>query len=106
MNVAMLIESPSSVLASSLLVGRVMYFEFPVTVAADWSTVTLGLAQGNSAAPYTPYDAVGLMAGTAHQTTVPLGGDICADVDNNGIRDGADEIIRVTDLTSNCNTPN
>jgi hypothetical protein len=100
---AMLVDSPSSLLAGDLAIGRVMYFEFPVTVAQDWSSVRVQMAQGQSAAAYTPFDPVLLMAGTAHQTTVAIGGDVCADADNNGIRDGADEVIRAIDITSGCN---
>ncbi|MFZ4643532.1 MAG: hypothetical protein ACOYMU_09300 [Phycisphaerales bacterium] len=44
----------------------------------------------------------GPLAAADGKSHVAIDGDPCADIDGNGIRDGADEVLRAISITSEC----
>ncbi len=101
LEVVLLVDSKSAALAPSLYMGERYYFRFPVQVGAGLSNIQFSLTSEMPGSGYAPASAMALNAADGN-STAPIGGDVCADVDGNHIRDGADEVIRVINLTSGC----
>lgn len=57
-----------------------------------WCPLNLGKSKQMQGALYTPTSARTLAAADG-ESHVAISGDICADIDGNGIRDGADGVL-------------
>lgn len=104
LSLALTVDSESSGLASSVYMGETYYFCIPVTVAADFSSVRFELTSAMAGNLYTPSSEASLNAAD-ESSSVAIGGDPCADLDSNGIRDGADEVIRAIEQASGYGAP-
>jgi hypothetical protein len=101
LGVALVLDSKSPGMAGDFYMGETMYFRFPVHVAADWSSVRFEVKQMTPGSELTPVSEIALTAAD-EPSGAPLGGDPCADVDGNGIRDGADSVSRATEVAGGC----
>ena len=101
LGLALRLDSKSSGLSGSVYVGETFYVRFPVSVGANWSSIRFNLSEQMQGALYTPTSARTLAAADG-ESHVAIGGDPCADIDGNGIRDGADEVLRAISITSEC----
>jgi hypothetical protein len=102
LGVALKLSSSNRYLSGLVQVGSTIYFTFPVTVAADWSTIRLHAdptMPGNTITPTFPE----ILAVDDIHGTRPAGGDRCADEDGNGIPDGADQEIAAMNAVLGCN---
>ena len=101
LGLVMKVDSKSPMLAASMYMGQTMYFEVPVTVAPDWQSFTVAVASTRSGRLLTPVDDDVLLAADGRfeprVTNTP-----CADDNNNGIRDGAEEQINAIDSQLDC----
>ncbi len=104
LGMALKLTSTNRYLTSLVQVGSTIYFTFPVTVAADWSTIRIHAdptMPGNTITPTFPEI---LAVDDIHGALPPSGGDRCADENGNGIPDGADEEIAAMNTVLGCDS--
>lgn len=99
---ALTVDSKSSSLAGCIYMGETFYFRLPVQVAPQWSSVSIHLTRTMQGHQYTPVADLVLTAAEGVSTLISLPTDPCVDTDGNGIRDGADEVNKAIDQTSEC----
>lgn len=103
LGVALKLSSSNRYLSGLVQVGSTIYFTFPITVAADWSTIRIHAdptMPGNTITPTFPE----ILAVDDIHGALPAGGDRCADENGNGIPDGADEEIAAMNTVLGCNS--
>lgn len=103
LGVALKLTSTNRYLTGLVQVGSTIYFTFPVTIAADWSTIRIHAdptMPGNTITPAFPE----ILAVDDIHGTRPAGGDRCADEDGNGIPDGADQEIAAMNAVLGCDS--
>jgi len=93
-------ESPSHSLASSVYSGGTFYFTLPVELAANAASLRIRCPRSTPGSQYTPCDPMLLVAAEGLRPTLPLQtpNSVCDDSDGNGIRDGADEVIKAMNI--------
>lgn len=99
--VALTVDSDSPDLVGFVQIGSTIYFELPVQVAGDWSAIRIHADASIPGHLLTPTDPVALAAADGPSSAV-IAEDPCADANENGIRDGADEVIHNIDSHLNC----
>lgn len=99
--VALNVDSNSPALVGLIQVGSTIYFEFPVRVAKDWSSIRIHADASVPGHLLTPTDPDAL-AGADNPPASVIAEDPCTDNDGNGIRDGADEAINAINSQLNC----
>lgn len=94
LGVALTLSSDSSALIGLVQVGSTIYFQLPVEVSADWTTLRLRVDSTTPGDAITPTVAV-VLAGSDNQTLPPaLTNDRgCTDSNENRIKDGAERFI-------------
>jgi hypothetical protein len=99
--VMMKVDSPSRDMKGFIAIGATLYFEFPIEVAPDWSSIRLHSSEAMPGHLLAPIDAPTLAAqyGTSSGR---IARDRCGDQDGNGIRDGADSEIHALLCGSGC----
>ncbi len=103
LGVALKLTSTNRYLSGLVQIGSTIYFTFPVSVAADWSTIRIHAdptMPGNTITPTFPE----ILAVDDIHGAVPSGGDRCADENGNGIPDGADEEIAAMNTVLGCDS--
>ncbi len=103
LGVALTLSSDSSALIGLVQVGSTIYFELPVVMSADWSALRIvadAITPGSTITPTVPV----ILIGSDSPPRPGIAQDRCADNDENGLRDGADEVIYAINSQLNCQT--
>jgi hypothetical protein len=101
LGVALTLESSSPALIGMVQVGSTIYFALPVAVAPDWSSLRILAGPGTPGSTITPTDPI-ILAGADTTFAAIVPSSRCADDNNNGIRDGAEEVINAIKSQMGC----
>jgi hypothetical protein len=99
--VVLTLSSNSSYFAGNIYNGASLYFEFPLTVAQDWSTVTIVADRTIPGSEMTPTEEI-LLGADLDFNLPSLPTDRCADEDGNKIRDGAEAVNNAMRVGAGC----
>ena len=99
--VALTVDSNSPALVGFIQIGSTIYFELPVQVAKDWSAIRIHADASVPGHLLTPTDPVAL-AGADNPSSAVNAEDPWADTNENGLPDGADEVIYAINSRLNC----